>query len=245
MGIPEGLRSVTSPLSPGRVGDAEVVDATARYDGHAGWYDAWAQDRGAAAMSVARAALTELVPAGSGVAIDVGCGTGLHADVLRHRGYRPVGVDYSADQLRLARPRLPVLRADARRLPLADGSAPLVYSVFTHTDLDRFDRLVAEAVRVLAPGGAFVYVGVHPCFVSPFVERRADGVFVHPGYRDRGWQRPTAFTGAEVRHRVGVHHLLLEGLLGALLPAGSRLEALVERGDGPLPEVLGVRLSGG
>lgn len=46
--------------------------------------------------------------------------------------------------------------------------------MLTHTDLDRFDQLVAESVRVLAPAGVMIYVGVHPCFVSPFAEPMSD-----------------------------------------------------------------------
>lgn len=133
---------------------------TARYDGYAEWYDAWAQSTGNLFMAAARAALYELIPAGSGAALDLGCGTGLHSDVAVGRGYSVLGTDCRADQLRLAHPRLPVLRADARSLPLPDRSFQLVYSMLTHTDLDGFDRLVAEGVRVLAPGGVFVYVGI-------------------------------------------------------------------------------------
>jgi SAM-dependent methyltransferase len=225
------------------VGATDLPTASARYDGHADWYDAWAQTAGA--VAAARVALEELLPAGSGPALDLGCGTGLHADVVRRRGYAVLGVDYSADQLRLACSRLPVLRADARTLPFPDGSFVLVYSMLTHTDLDRFDRLVAEGLRVLASGGVFVYVGVHPCFVGPFVERQDDALRLHRGYRAQGWQPRTAFTGTAVRHRVGIHHLQLESLLGAMLHPGTRLEAIVERGEGQLPEVLGVRLSCG
>ncbi len=215
----------------------------ARYDGHAEWYDAWARSTGAAFMSQARAALDELMPYGSGLAVDVGCGTGLNADLPARHGFRVLGLDVSADQLRLARPRVLVTRADARALPLPTGSVGLALSVLTHTDLDGFDRLVGEAVRVLAPGAAFVYVGVHPCFVAPFVEPLPDGVRVHPGYRVPGWQAPTPFTGVAVRRRVGVHHLPLERLLSAFLAPGTRLERVIERGGGAVPEVLGVRLS--
>lgn len=215
----------------------------ARYDGHADWYDAWAQSSGASFMAAARGALEELVPEDSGLAVDVGCGTGLHADVVRRRGFTVLGLDYSADQLRLARPRMGVVRADARALPLRSGSARLVFSMLTHTDVDGFDRLVEQSVRVLAPGGVFVYVGVHPCFVSPFAERLPDGVRLHPGYREGGWQTPTAFTGDGVRRRVGVHHLSLEQLLTALLHPDARLERITERGGAAVPEVLAIRLS--
>ena len=216
--------------------------AGARYDGHADWYDAWARSEGATAMAAARATLDELVPTGTGPALDLGCGTGLHADVVRRRGYTVVGVDVSADQLRLARCRMPVVRADGGALPIRDGAARLAYSVLTHTDVEDFGSLVAEAVRVLEPGGCLVYVGVHPCFVSPVAERLADGVRIHPGYRVAGWQERTPFTGHAVRSRVGVHHLPLQDLLAAALHPAALLDAVVERGGSAVPELLAFRL---
>jgi SAM-dependent methyltransferase len=219
-----------------------MAAVTARYDGHAQWYDEFARADTGGFMAHARSALAELLPRGPGPAVDVGCGTGLHAGVLVERGYRVLGLDYSADQLRLARDRLPVARADGRALPLADGSVSLAVSLLTHTDLDGFDRLVAECARVLEPGGALVYVGVHPCFVSPFVEPLPDGRKLHPGYRGVGWQERTPFTGNSVRGRVGVHHLPLGELLTALAQPGLRLERVIECGPNPLPDILAVRL---
>jgi SAM-dependent methyltransferase len=196
-------------------------------------------------MAAAQSALEELIPAGKGLALDLGCGTGLHADVVRRRGYAVCGVDVSADQLRLAGSRMPVLRADGGALPVRNGAARLVVSVLTHTDVEDFSSLVAEAVRVLEPGGCFVYVGVHPCFVSPVAERLTDGVRIHPGYRSSGWQERTPFTGNAVRSRVGVHHLPLQDLLTAALQPVAPLQAVVERGGGGVPELLGFRLRRG
>jgi SAM-dependent methyltransferase len=216
--------------------------AVARYDGHAEWYDAWAQADGAAAMASAQAILTELTPPGSGIAVDVGCGTGLRALAIRDRGYHLMGVDYSADQLRLAQARIPVVRADARALPVGNSGVQLAVSVLTHTDVDDFGGLVREAVRVLAPGGCFVYVGVHPCFVSPVAERLADGVRLHPGYGRAGWHARTRFTGNAVRSRVGVHHLPLQQLLSAALHPDAPLDAVLERGEQAVPDFLAFRL---
>src|SRR5215218_11418972 len=109
--------------------------ASPRYDGVADWYDqrvAWST--AAAAPVVAR-----LAGRGSGWCLDVGCGTGVHLAALAEVGWSVVGVDASADQLRVARRRAgPVVaglvRADATRLPFPAGSCPLVVSAFTHTD---------------------------------------------------------------------------------------------------------------
>src|SRR5262249_56433485 len=105
-----------------------------------------------------------------------------------------VGVDVSADQLRAAEPHaapgVELVLGDAHALPFGDGEFDAVVSVLTHTDFDDAQRVFAEAHRGLRTGGTFVYVGVHPCFASPFVERSEEGVPVglRPGYSEQGWQ---------------------------------------------------------
>src|SRR6185312_4059556 len=76
------------------------------------------------------------------------------ADAVRERGFAVVGLDLSADQLRMAAARLPVVRADATQLPIRDSSVHVAFSVLTHTDLSSFDGLVEAAVRALRPGVA-------------------------------------------------------------------------------------------
>jgi ubiquinone/menaquinone biosynthesis C-methylase UbiE len=87
-----------------------------------------------------------------------------------------VGVDASADQLRLAKQRVQrvatLVQGDATRLPFPASSFALVVSAFTHTDMEHFAALAAEASRVLKPDGRFVYVGLHPCFKGPLPNRR-------------------------------------------------------------------------
>src|SRR4030095_13382949 len=75
----------------------------AYYDGHAEWYErSFATGKRASAP---REAAVRLLGPGSGRLLDVGCGTGAHTAAFAERGWRVVGVDLSADQLRLARAR--------------------------------------------------------------------------------------------------------------------------------------------
>jgi ubiquinone/menaquinone biosynthesis C-methylase UbiE len=88
--------------------------------------------------------------------LDVGCGIGsLEA---RLGEYDVVGVDRSAAMVRAARDRVsaPFVRGDARRLPIATGSVDAVVFVATLSFVRDVDAALAEAARVLAPGGTFV-----------------------------------------------------------------------------------------
>jgi SAM-dependent methyltransferase len=84
--------------------------------------------------------LREALGPGRGqVCVDLACGTGLGAQPIAEAGYRAVGFDISADQLRFARRRLDaVARADACSLPVRDESVPVVVGMFFHTDLEDF-----------------------------------------------------------------------------------------------------------
>ena len=91
--------------------------------------------------------------------------------------WKVTGVDVSNDQLAVAERNggplaEQLICADAHALPFEDESFDAVLSILTHTDLDDPRVALSEARRVLRPGGAFVYLGVHPCFGSPAVERR-------------------------------------------------------------------------
>ncbi|MBA8795252.1 ubiquinone/menaquinone biosynthesis C-methylase UbiE [Friedmanniella endophytica] len=130
------------------------------YDREATRYDA---TRGgeprADAAAAAYAALLADAPAGP--VLDLGCGTGLVTRALaRATGRTVLGLDASAGMLGLAAARLPgrVLRGDGARLPARDGSLAAVTAVWLLHLLPAptVAAVVAEAARVLAPGGLLV-----------------------------------------------------------------------------------------
>lgn len=158
----------------------------AAYDAHADWYEEFVTSNPAEFTDRLHRMLSTLLQPGQGICLDLCCGTGFHAEHLRGLGYTPVGVDMSSGQLRYARSRLPVVHGDAARLPLADSSVPAVVCLCAHTDLPDYLTVLAEVHRVLRPGGRFVHIGVHPCFVGAFADWSArPTVRVDERYADR------------------------------------------------------------
>jgi SAM-dependent methyltransferase len=218
----------------------------ARYDGIAEWYD---RDFLGSTHVPGREAAARLLGRGSGRLLDVGCGTGAYSAMLAGLGWQLVGVDISADMLRLARDRgLDVVQADARELPFEDASFDAAVSQWTHTDVDEFANVVVEVARVLRPAAPFVYVGLHPAFVGPhsrFLFAR-DTPELHPGYLGEGrydLETPGVGSPDGLRAKVGAVHLTLESFLNAFLSAGLILEHFEELAlDGqPYPFAVALR----
>ena len=203
----------------------------ARYDGHAEWYD---KTFSAFLNEEEESFLRECLGDGGGqVCLDVACGTGRFGRVLADAGYRAVGFDLSADQLRFARRRLGAcVRADARHLPVRDGSVAAAAGMFFHTDVEDFAAPVRDVVRCLRPGGRFVYLGTHPCFVGPFVNRMTEGEDLRlsfaVGYGNAGWSDRGSGDGSMIGGRVGFHHKTLASFLEAFAAAGLSIRAVRE-----------------
>ncbi|HWD64490.1 MAG TPA: bifunctional 2-polyprenyl-6-hydroxyphenol methylase/3-demethylubiquinol 3-O-methyltransferase UbiG [Solirubrobacteraceae bacterium] len=106
-------------------------------------------------LAEARGRLIPPAPASGGQLLDVGCGGGLLAPHVH--GYHHVGVDLSPTALAVAAEHgVEGVEADVAALPFADSSFDVVVAgeILEHvTDLP---GTVADALRVLKPGGAFI-----------------------------------------------------------------------------------------
>jgi ubiquinone/menaquinone biosynthesis C-methylase UbiE len=134
-----------------------VTDSRTYYDAEAPAYD---ESRGGQARGRAAAtAVAELVSPG-GRLLDVAGGTGIVSVELARLGWSVLVVDGSPGMLALAGTRLPgrVAAGHADRLPVADASVEVVTMVWLlHLlDVPTADRVLAEAARVLRPGGHLV-----------------------------------------------------------------------------------------
>jgi len=92
--------------------------------------------------------LNEVLPVGQGRCLDIGCGPARHRSLVEARGYRWLGVDRRSLAAETVCP-------DAAVLPLTAKSmaAVVVWQVLEY--VDQPEAVVAEAARVLEPGGVF------------------------------------------------------------------------------------------
>jgi SAM-dependent methyltransferase len=227
-----------------------AANRLARYDGHAEWYE---QTSSAYDRSEDEEFLTRHLGPVEGpvvsedLVLELCCGTGRHGGALRAAGYRVLGFDISADQLRYARGRLTAtFLANASRMPVRSGAAGAAIAMYMHTDLADFAGVAREVARCLRPGGRFLCVGLHPCYLGPFVNRTtesADGFlqFV-PGYGRTGWSNRGSGDGSGPASRVGFHHKTLASFIGAIAGAGLIIRELEELSGGGtvLPRNIGL-----
>ncbi|MBM4282986.1 MAG: methyltransferase domain-containing protein [Deltaproteobacteria bacterium] len=91
------------------------------------------------------------------IALDLGCGDGVHRAPLERLGFRWLGVDFAAAGA-------PIL-ADAHALPVTDAAVDFVLSVAVLEHIRHPAVMLREVKRVLRPGGRFVGT---VAFLEPF-----------------------------------------------------------------------------
>lgn len=144
--------------------------------------------------------------------LDIGCGAGHTLNLLAQEyGVRVTGVDLSMQLLRRARlhgtqsdqaERAQLINADGGNLPLSTGAfdCAIVESILVHADAE---QILAEAYRVLAPGGRLganemTYIKPPPVELIHLLEQQI-GI---RAYQPEGWE--------EVFERVGFRSVATE-----------------------------------
>jgi len=216
----------------------DAVDLAAAWDAHAADWIAWAREPGLDSYwRFNRDVFLELVPAPGRRTLDLGCGEGRLSRDLKALGHDVVGVDRSETMLAAAREADPAIEthlADAAGLPLPDASFDCVVAFMSLQDVADVGGAIAEAARVLEPGGRFCFAIVHPLNSagqfhgegpgSPFT---IDGSYLDESYYQDEIEREGLDLTLVSAHRP------LQSYADALAGAGFVIERLREP---PIPE---------
>lgn len=106
--------------------------------------------------------------------LDVGCGAGLLTNALAKEGHRVFGIDLSAASLKTAAGRdetgqVNYQLANAYALPYPASTFDVVCAMDILEHVEEPGRLIAEASRVLKPGGVFFFHTFNRNFLSYLV----------------------------------------------------------------------------
>jgi SAM-dependent methyltransferase len=154
--------------------------ATAREDF---WTEHWGGHTVEELLAVARVSplttlITDALPP-TGLVLEAGCGLGQYVILLRERGWRAAGVDGSVEALAACRrvAAVPLAASDLRALAIRSGALAAYVSLgVVEHDPDGPDAILAEARRVLTPGGALVisvpYLNGVRRLGAPWIRRR-------------------------------------------------------------------------
>lgn len=102
--------------------------------------------------------LASRIPRATDRVLDVGCGDGTFCRFVARSDRNVVGIDIDASALPAESPGVRYVLASAEALPFADGDfgAVTMTMVLHHVQAQ---RALAEAARVLAPGGSLLVLG--------------------------------------------------------------------------------------
>jgi len=165
--------------------------------------------------------------------LEVGAGAAMCSRWLATQGASPVALDLSGVMLRHAADaadrtgvRVPLVQADAQRLPFGDGSFEIACTAFGAVPFVADSAAVmCEVARVLRPGGRWVFATTHPLrWVFPDDPGPA-GLTARTPYFDRSPYVEVDEAGEPVYVE---YHRTLGDRVRELVAAGFRLVDLVE-----------------
>jgi len=189
---------------------AERAEAANRYfAGHASVWDT-IRSIHVAESEVERAIDNALGKRPLGRLVDVGTGTGRMIELFGPRSTQAIGIDRSSEMLRIDRVKLEAAgihsslrQGDMYALPLEDGSADnvIIHQVLHYAHSPAV--AIAEAARVLAPGGTLLVVDFA---AHEREELRATDAHIRLGFDDEvmaGWFAAAGLEVDQIQHLKG------------------------------------------
>ena len=184
-----------------------------------------------------------------GVILEAGSGLSAAVITLRQRGYNVIGLDYAENALHLSHrydASLPLTAGDVHALPFAANAldAYLSFGVLEHFE-QGMGAALAEAYRVLKPGGVLVLTIPYPNVVHRLIQWRRGGRlnnedFYESTYSRRALCDNATAAGFSVVEAVPTSHAFTLWGLGGVFrrPGYYQTSALAETLGGVLRVVL-------
>ena len=181
--------------------------------------------------------------------LELGCGEGHNTRLLAGRGARVTAADIAASFVAAASEleraetlRIRYLVASMEELPFAELSFDFVLAIMSLMDVPQPDRALAEAHRVLRPGGFLQFSITHPCTDTPFRQLIRDaagrkvalsiaGYFDEPDGRINRWLFGAAPPELKQQLRpfeTPCFHRTLSWWINTIVGAGFRIERMQE-----------------
>ena len=181
--------------------------------------------------------------------LDIGCGEGHNTRLLARRGARVTAIDIAEALVARARQAeadkplgIEYRVASAVALPFADQAFDFAVGFMSFMDMPETDRALAEAFRVLRPGGFLQFSICHPCFDTPHRRNlrnacsRTYAIEVGDYFRNLDGEvtewlfsaAPPGATAGLTRFRVPRFTRRLSQWLNLLVDVGFRLERFAE-----------------
>jgi 2-polyprenyl-6-hydroxyphenyl methylase/3-demethylubiquinone-9 3-methyltransferase len=116
-------------------------------------------------------AIRQAFPSGRVKVLDIGCGGGFLSNYLADAGFAVTGLDASAESLMIARRydatgRAYYVTGDAYHLPYAGGEFQAACAMDFLEHVDEPQCVIAEAARILQPGGLLFFATFNRNFIS-------------------------------------------------------------------------------
>ncbi|MDQ4125106.1 MAG: methyltransferase domain-containing protein [Actinomycetota bacterium] len=141
--------------------------------------------------------------------LEYGCGGAQFSTALAQQGAHAVGLDISESQLRHALEhtkkhgqRVPLVQASAHLTPFAEETFDVVFSDYGATTFVDPYLTVAEAARILKPGGIFVFAATSPLYIA-CIDPKIDELTTslqQPYFGMRVLEDPEGFRDYQVTH---------------------------------------------
>ena len=195
-------------------------------------------------------AFFELLPPVTGLAgLDIGCGEGSNTRLVAKRGASMTAIDIAPIFIRHAQmeeTRAPLgityREASAVELPFAEATFDFATAFMSLMDIPETECVLAEAFRVLRPGGFLQVSILHPCFNPPHRRNCRDeervtyaievgDYFVDDSGRVDEWifgTAPESMRGRLPKFKVPRFHRPLHVWLNLLVDTGFSVERIAE-----------------